>query len=125
MVLRRHATAFRESPLRGVCCAVLAIAVTGVMMPISSSPLAAGTDGDAARGEGVAVQWCGMCHSVSGRETDPDRAPTFEEIAARPGRDGTWFARFLDEDHFPMTTFRLFDDEKRDVVAFLLSLRGD
>lgn len=79
--------------------------------------------GDPLRGRTVVVEWCSMCHSISGVERDPDRAPTFETISKKPGRDLQYFTRFLDEDHFPMTTFRLFADEKRDVAAFLDDLR--
>jgi len=50
-------------------------------------------------------------------------APPFEEIVKRPGHDEAFFIRFLHEDHFPMTTYRLFEDEKRDVVAWLMSLK--
>lgn len=80
-------------------------------------------EGDPVRGAAVVERWCAICHSVRGIETDPERAPTFEQVAARPGRDGAYLARFLDEDHFPMTTYRLFDEEKRDVVALILSLK--
>jgi len=50
-------------------------------------------------------------------------APAFEKIVRREGRDEAYFARFMQEDHFPMTTFRLFDHEKADVVAYLLALQ--
>jgi hypothetical protein len=63
-----------------------------------------------------------MCHSISGTGSNPEMAPTFEEIANRPGQDLDYLRRFLDEDHFPMTTFRLFDHEKRDVAEFIVSL---
>ncbi len=41
----------------------------------------------------------------------------------REGRDEAYFLRFMQEDHFPMTTFRLFDHEKADVVAYLMALQ--
>lgn len=80
-------------------------------------------DGDPVKGRLVVEKWCAMCHSISGLETDPDRAPTFEQVANRAGRDKAYLTRLMDEDHFPMTTYRLFDAEKRDVVAFLLTLQ--
>ena len=79
----------------------------------------------AARGAQVVEEWCRMCHQRIGDRRDPDMAPPFEEIVLRPGRDEAFFVRFMQEDHFPMTVFRLFDHEKADVVAWLLSLRGD
>ncbi len=102
---------------------VLAIAVLLliVWLALSSSQVAA--EEAVRRGRLVVKQWCAACHTISGRETDPDRAPTFEQIANRPGRTRTYFRSFLDQDHFPMTTYRLFDTEKQDVVALLMSLK--
>lgn len=42
----------------------------------------------------------------------------------RPGRNDAYLTRFLAQDHFPMTTFRLFDHEKRDVIAYIVSLKS-
>lgn len=50
-------------------------------------------------------------------------APPFEDIVMRKGRDRDYFSRFVREDHFPMTTFRLFGHEKDDIVAWLLALQ--
>ena len=81
--------------------------------------------GDPVNGRLVVEKWCALCHSISGVNTDPDRAPTFEQFANRDGRDAAYLTRIVHEDHFPMTTFRLFEAEKRDVVAFLMTLRRE
>ena len=81
--------------------------------------------GDPVKGRLVAEKWCSLCHSLTGVNTDPDRAPTFEQVANRAGRDEAYLTRIVHEDHFPMTTFRLFENEKRDVVAFILTLRHE
>jgi hypothetical protein len=73
----------------------------------------------------VVEQWCRLCHLRAGDPPDPVMAPRFEEIVRRDGRDEAYFTRFLKEDHFPMTTYRLFDTEKADVVAWLLALQKD
>jgi len=75
------------------------------------------------RGAAVVEQWCRLCHVHAGERQGPDMAPAFEEIVKRPGHDEAFFVRFLHEDHFPMTTYRLFEEEKRDVVAWLMSLK--
>jgi len=84
-------------------------------------------DAGVARGEAVVAQWCAECHAIPGvrapRET-PGEGPSFREIAQRPDRDARYFTAFLREDHFPMTTYRLFEQEREDVVAYLLSLRS-
>lgn len=79
----------------------------------------------ASRGAVIVDEWCRMCHLQAADTPDPDMAPAFEEIVRREGRDEPYFARFMQEDHFPMTTFRLFDHEKADVVAYLMALQRD
>ena len=78
----------------------------------------------AARGAKVVEQWCRACHLKPTDEPDPDMAPPYEEIVTWDGRDRAWFERFLAEDHFPMTTYRLFPEEKADVVEWLMSLKA-
>ena len=76
-----------------------------------------------ARGSKAVDQWCRVCHLGAHDKPDPQMAPRYEDIVRRPGRDEAYFTKFLAEDHFPMTIYRLFDDEKRDVVAYLMSLK--
>ncbi|KQZ96284.1 hypothetical protein ASD64_17660 [Mesorhizobium sp. Root157] len=83
-------------------------------------------DGPASRGALIVDEWCRMCHLRAADKPDPDMAPPYQEIVRRPGRDQAYFVRFLQEDHFPMTIYRLFDHEKADVVAYLMALKhGD
>jgi cytochrome c2 len=86
-------------------------------------PAIAHADDAASRGARVVDEWCRMCHQRVTDKPDPDLAPPYEEIVRRRGRDEAYFSRFLQEDHFPMTTFRLFDHEKADVVAYLMALQ--
>jgi mono/diheme cytochrome c family protein len=88
------------------------------------SPNAASADDAAARGLAVVDQWCRLCHLRKDDPPDPVMAPPYEKIVIRPGRDRAYFERFMREDHFPMTTFRLFDNEKADVVAYLMALQA-
>ena len=92
---------------------------------IGLSAPASAQSGDPVNGRLVAEHWCSNCHALSGTETDPDRAPTFSQIMNERDRDTRFLTRFLREDHFPMPTYRLFDHEKRDVVAFLTSLKDE
>lgn len=75
------------------------------------------------RGEKVVEEWCRDYHVRDGEELSADMAPPYEMIVAVPGRDRAWFEKFLHQDHFPMTTFRLFENEKADVVEYLLDLQ--
>ncbi len=75
------------------------------------------------RGLAVVDEWCRSCHVRTQAKKSPDTAPLFQEITRRPGRNKAYLRAFMDEDHFPMTTFRLFDAEKDDVVEYLISLK--
>lgn len=81
-------------------------------------------DAAVARGGAVVEEWCRLCHLRTDDPPNPVMAPRFEDIVRREGRDNTYFTRFLKEDHFPMTTYRLFDSEKMDVVAWLVDLQA-
>ena len=78
--------------------------------------------GDAARGRRVTEKWCVLCHAVAGARRPT--APAFAAIVRRAGRDDAYLRQFLDDDHFPMTTYRLFENEKQAVLAYFRSLRG-
>lgn len=53
----------------------------------------------------------------------PVVAPSFMEVAARPGTTAESLAHFLTDLHLPMPTYRLSDDQRRAVIAYILSLR--
>lgn len=78
---------------------------------------------DVERGKEVAQEWCSMCHAPTAAESGPDMELSFEELVARPLNDAARLRALMDEDHFPMTTYRLFSFEKDDVVAYLIDLR--
>lgn len=80
-------------------------------------------DDAATRGAEVVDQWCRVCYQRVTDKPHPDMAPPYEEIVRWEGRDKAYFVQFMQEDHFPMTTFRLFHHEKADVVAYLMALQ--
>lgn len=82
------------------------------------------------RGETVAQEWCATCHARddTARAAQPVEAgdgPSFAEIARREGRDEQFLWDFLEEDHFPMPTYRLFPRERADIAAYIVSLRTE
>jgi mono/diheme cytochrome c family protein len=100
--------------IRFVLCGFAAFCLTSTAMAA-----------DAAHGEAIVEQWCRLCHLRASDPPDPVMAPRFEDIVLREGRDEAYLTRFLQEDHFPMTTFRLFDNEKADVIAWLMALQKE
>lgn len=79
--------------------------------------------GDPINGRLVVEKWCSDCHASTGVELDQKRAPTFSQIINDWNLSRSDLKRFMQEDHFPMTTYRLFDHEKRDVIEYLLTHR--
>lgn len=83
--------------------------------------------GDADAGRVVTQQWCSTCHAETAAQAttrrSEDMAPPFESVAMRLWIEPVRLRAFLDEDHFPMTTFRLYAHEKDDVTAYLMALR--
>ena len=110
----------RATPIRATAGGTAALLAAAMLFAANASSAA----GDAVqRGAAVVEQWCRLCHVHAGEKQGQDMAPPFEQIVKRPGHDEAFFVRFLHEDHFPMTTYRLFEEEKRDVVAWLMSLK--
>lgn len=88
---------------------------------------------DAQRGEYVAVKWCSECHRVGPDQPSGMRpghvlpplvqGPSFMEIAARPAMTAAWLDGFMSEPHLPMPAYRLREDERRTLIAYILSLK--
>lgn len=101
---------------------ILAVLVPFILLAPAAGPALADSAA-VARGEAVVDEWCRDCHVREGEDPGADMAPSYADLVAVEGRDRAWFERFLEEDHFPMTTYRLFDHEKADVVEWLLDLQ--
>lgn len=109
-----------------ILLALSGAACTPETKPAPPSPAA--TAESAAKGLTIAEKWCAECHRVKSEQRSVARAsmgaPEFAAVAARPEVTGAYLARFMEVQHLPMTTFRLYSDEKADVVTYILSLKG-
>ena len=115
--------------LRGSGLAVLLALALAACTPGAQSPAPeAARVESAAKGLTIAETWCADCHRVKAEQravARPDmRAPEFAAIAARPEVNSGYLTRFMEVQHLPMSTFRLYSDEKADVVAYILSLKA-
>lgn len=99
---------------------ILMLTATFALLPTTP---ALADEAAVARGQKVVEEWCRDCHVHEGERLTADMAPPYSMIVTIDGRDRAWFERFLKDDHFPMTTFRLFDHEKADVVEWLMDLQ--
>ena len=72
----------------------------------------------------LAVRWCMACHIVEPNQTKAtDNAPSFRDIAARPGTTAESIDRYLSTGHTLMPDFSLATQERNALVAYILSLR--
>jgi mono/diheme cytochrome c family protein len=71
-----------------------------------------------------AQQVCSECHAVQrGQASSPNpRAPTFSELASTPGMTSTALLVALTTPHAGMPMFRFTPEQRRDVIAYILSL---
>ena len=85
--------------------------------PVSAS-------GDVAAGHALAQRWCAVCHKVeAGAKQVEDAPPTFDSVAQMPSTTETSLKVWLQTSHPNMPNLRLSDDEMKDVVAYILSLK--
>lgn len=63
--------------------------------------------------------------SATADTPDLDMAPAYEEIVRREGRDEANFCAVRAGRPFSYDNLRLFDHEKADVIAYLMTLQRD
>jgi mono/diheme cytochrome c family protein len=76
-------------------------------------------------GRAMAERWCMACHVI---EREPPGAtangiPSFPAVAAKPATTPDFLDRFLAVGHTRMPDFSLSRDERRALIAYILSLR--
>jgi mono/diheme cytochrome c family protein len=96
------------------------LAVLGAILPLSAQEI-----GDAANGRNIATTVCGACHMVGKGEfqAPPGGAPAFSRIAATPGMTSIALSAILLTSHRDMPNIILPPDDRRDVIAYILSLK--
>jgi len=105
---------------------VLAVAAVAVGAALGAvRPLAAQEIGDAANGRIIATTICAACHMVAKGELQSPAggAPTFARIAGTPGMTSIALSALLLTSHRQMPNIILPPDDRRDVIAYILSLQ--
>lgn len=97
-------------------------------MAAMTAPGAAQQVGDPVAGAALSRQWCANCHVVApGQAATPgtgDAAPTFPAIAAMTSTTALSLRAFLQQPHRRMPDWNLTRTQTDDVIAYILSLRG-
>jgi mono/diheme cytochrome c family protein len=83
-----------------------------------------GSTGDAVSGKRLAEIQCAGCHGVDPSEHSRNSAaPTFADIAESPGLTASAIRVWLQSPHPTIPNIRLHDEDKDNVIAYLLSLK--
>ncbi len=100
--------------------------LTSLTLLLAAAPaLAESPDGDAAAGREVAKRWCASCHDVTGHQAhvQPD-VISFPEIARLKGVSMDSLIAIQSMPHIPMLDLDLSRRTKRDIAAYILSLKA-
>jgi mono/diheme cytochrome c family protein len=120
--VRRSPAEREEEAMKFIVAAagVAAFAIVG-----TASGAHAQSAGDAAKGRAFAQQICSECHNIEkGQRPSPNGlAPNFETIAGTPGLTAIALTAALRTSHRTMPNIIIPDDDLRDVVAYVLSLK--
>jgi mono/diheme cytochrome c family protein len=83
--------------------------------------------GDPAAGRRLAETQCSACHVIGPGRSGPEigNGPAFPEIARMPSTTGMSLTAFLRTPHGGMPDIVLTPTQTDDLVAYLLSLRGE
>jgi mono/diheme cytochrome c family protein len=104
---------------RSICSLVL------LVLSFAVSPVRAQEIGNPQEGLALAQQVCSECHAIrKGQVRSPNsRSPTFSELATAPGMTVGALTVALTTPHAGMPMFMFTDDQRRDVIAYILGLR--
>ena len=93
---------------------------------VMASPVVAQDRESRERGYALALQLCSGCHVVAPGQRPPTgvAAPTFRDIANRPGMNEVTLHNFLRTPHPIMPMLILSAEEMRDVSSFIIGLKA-
>lgn len=80
--------------------------------------------GDAHKGLIFAERVCAECHAVKAGQKVPAAAPTFKTIANTPGMTAMALTIFFRTPHRDMPNLVLTDEDRDNVIAYILSQRN-
>jgi mono/diheme cytochrome c family protein len=98
-----------------------------ILMLFSISKSHAFEVGDLESGATLVRETCSRCHAVrKGELLSPNRmAPTFVKVATTPGMTAAALTVTLTTPHAGMPMFRLKPEQRRDIIAYILSLKSE
>jgi len=102
------------------------VTVLAAVMLLGSAHAALAQEGDVAAGQAYAKQVCAACHAVLPNEqiSPLAHAPTFQKVADTRGMTEMALTVWLQSSHPTMPNIILKQDDLRNVVAYIVSLKS-
>lgn len=103
------------------------VAFSAIVLILSAATAHPQAIGNPRRGAELAASVCAECHAVRDRQLlSPNlRAPTFFEVANRPGMTAAALTVTLTTPHAGMPMFMFTPDQRQDVIGYILGLKVD
>jgi mono/diheme cytochrome c family protein len=102
------------------------IAALGVLAPLTVFAAGADLKGDPVAGHTFAASHCAECHAVDDRKAPPTSkagAPSFQSIADAKTTTAAGLYVFLVSQHESMPQFMINEDDRQNVIAYIMSLK--
>lgn len=102
------------------------VTLIAAAMLIAAPGLVAAQEADVAAGAAYAKEVCSPCHAVLPNEqiSPLPQAPTFQKVADTPGMTEMALTVWLQSSHPTMPNIILKQDDLRNVVAYITSLKS-
>jgi mono/diheme cytochrome c family protein len=101
------------------------IALAAFLITLPAGSIQAQDVSERLKGATLAQQICAECHAVqAGQPRSPNgQAPTFETVAKTPGMTAIALTAILRTSHRSMPNIILADDDLRNVIAYIMTLK--
>jgi mono/diheme cytochrome c family protein len=97
--------------------------VPALAVASAASAIAPEGAGNPQQGYDYAKEVCAGCHGISLEQSPLPQATPFREVANRPGVTGTALKVWLETSHPTMPNIVLEEDDKLNLIAYILSLK--
>lgn len=103
-----------------------AAVITAIVLAALPFRVAAQETGDPVEGRHLAGEFCSNCHVITPTKqaVGNNHVPTFSSVANRPSTTPATLRKSMLRPHPQISNMQATPDEIRDLIAYILSLRG-
>jgi mono/diheme cytochrome c family protein len=114
-----------QIPQRGGISMTRIVALGAFLITVTAGLVQAQDASEQLKGARFAQEICAECHAVqAGQPRSPNgQAPTFETVAKTPGMTAIALTAVLRTSHRTMPNIIIADDDLRNVIAYILTLK--